>query len=141
MSGSPPFQDTPSTTGLAPNVASALAYVAGPFSGLLVLMAERGNATVRFHAWQSIIALGGLWTLGLCLYVLAFASIFVSASAFLVLLWISAIVCVGSLAIAVVCLTKAYTGGGWKLPLAGEYAVRKTGTLNFSPGDDPALKR
>jgi uncharacterized membrane protein len=123
-----------STTGLSPNIASGLAYVAGPFSGILVLMAEQTNSTVRFHAWQSIVALGSLWALGLLLYVLAFASIFVSASIFLVLLWISALVWIASLGVCVICLLKAYKGQRWKLPFAGDYAEQKTGTLNFSAG-------
>jgi len=120
--------DVASTTGLTPNIASALAYVAGPFSGLLVLLAEQRNADVQFHAWQSIIALGGLWTIGLLLYILAFASIFFSASVFVALLWISALVWIGSLGVCVWCLLKAYKGGRWKLPLAGDYAERRMGT-------------
>jgi uncharacterized membrane protein len=97
-------------------------------------MAEHTNSTVRFHAWQSILALGGLWTLGLALYVLAFASIFVSASVFLVLLWISAFVWIGSLVVCVLCLLNAYKGRRWKLPGVGDYAERKMGTLDFSAG-------
>jgi uncharacterized membrane protein len=135
VNGSPSPAQAASTTGLAPNIASALAYVAGPFSGLLVLLAEQRNSTVRFHAWQSIIGLGGLWSLGILLYVLAFASILFSASVFLVLLWISALVCIGSLAVCVICLLRAYRGERWKLPLAGDYAERKTETLNLTAGD------
>jgi uncharacterized membrane protein len=137
VNGSPSPAETASTTGLAPNIAAALSYVAGPFSGLLVLLAEQINSTVRFHAWQSIIAIGALWTLGLLLYILAFASIFFSASAFLAMLWISASVWVGSLGVCVICLLKAYKGERWKLPLAGDYAERKAGTLNPRAGDDP----
>jgi uncharacterized membrane protein len=48
-----------SSTGLDPHVAAALAYLAGPFSGVLILLAERTSAYVRFHAWQSVIGLGG----------------------------------------------------------------------------------
>jgi uncharacterized membrane protein len=134
VTGAQPPADAASTTGLTPNIASALAYVAGPFSGVIVLLAEQRNLDVRFHAWQSIIALGGLWAIGFLLYVLAFASILFSASAFLVLLWISALVWVGSLGVCVLCLLKAYRGERWKLPVAGEYAERKMGTLTDSAG-------
>ena len=51
---------TPSTTGLEPNFAAALAYLAGPFSGVLILLVERANGFVSFHAWQAILGLGGL---------------------------------------------------------------------------------
>lgn len=140
MNGSPSPAQAASTTGLAPNIASALAYVAGPFSGFLVLLAEQTNATVRFHAWQSIIGLGGLWLLGAGIYVLAFVSIMFSAAAFIALLWISALVWIGALGLCVLCLLKAYKGERWKLPLAGEYAERMMGTLNLSAGngDSPA---
>lgn len=114
-----------STTGLDPNVASALTYVAGPLSGVLVLMAERSNTAVRFHAWQSIVGIGGLWVAGLLLYVLAFAAIFVSASALLILLYIAAGLFVGSVVLMAICGVKAYGGQRWKLPLAGEFAERK----------------
>ena len=50
----------PSSTGLEPNFAAALAYLAGPFSGILILLVERSNDFVRFHAWQAILGLGGL---------------------------------------------------------------------------------
>jgi uncharacterized membrane protein len=136
VNGWPPAQAA-STTGLAPNIASALAYVAGPFSALLVLLAEQTNATVRFHAWQSLIGLGGLWALGAVIYVLAFVSIMFSAAAFVALLWISAVVWIGALSICVWCLLKAYKGERYKLPLAGDYAERKTGTLDFSGSTQP----
>jgi hypothetical protein len=38
--------DVPSSTGLRPNVAAALAYLAGPFSGILILLVERTGARV-----------------------------------------------------------------------------------------------
>lgn len=128
MNGSPSSSSSStgsSTTGLDPNVASALAYLAGPLSGVLVLLAERSNADVRFHAWQSIIGLGALWATVVLLYVLAFAALFVSASGFRVLLWLAALVFVGSIAVLVFCVLKAYAGQRWKLPLAGDYAERK----------------
>src|SRR6187455_1020089 len=75
-----------SSTGLDPHVAAALAYLAGPFSGVLILLAERSNAYVRFHAWQSVLALGGLGLMLVVLLGLAFASLIVSATAFRALL-------------------------------------------------------
>ena len=41
--------------GLNENVAAALSYIAGPFSGIAVLVMERENKFVRFHALQSTI--------------------------------------------------------------------------------------
>ena len=114
----------PSTTGLAPNVASALSYLAGPFSGVLLVLAERTNPTVRFHAWQSIIGLGGLGVLVAVLILSAFAAIVVSAALFKALLYAGWAVWIGWIVLWVVCIVKAYQGQRWKLPLVGDYAER-----------------
>src|SRR5262249_2703959 len=71
----------PSSTGLAPATASTLAYLAGPFSGVLILLAEHTNGDVRFHAWQSIVGLGGLTVAVLASYALGVVAIFISATA------------------------------------------------------------
>lgn len=114
-----------STTGLDPKVASALAYLAGPFSGWLLLVAERSNADVRFHAWQSIIGLGALGVLVVALWLLAFTALFVSATAFRVLLWLASLLWVGWIVLWVICVLKAYQGERFRLPLVGDYAERK----------------
>ena len=44
----------PTSTGLAPNLAAALAYAFGPISGVLFYVLEKDNRFVRFHAAQSI---------------------------------------------------------------------------------------
>lgn len=117
----------PSTTGLDPHVAATLAYLAGPFSGVLVLLAERSNTFVRFHAWQSVLGLGGLGVIVVLLLGLAFASLMVSAAAFRTLLvvswvtWALWIVCWG------ICVVKAFSRRRWKLPIAGAYAERLSG--------------
>src|SRR4029453_5162552 len=71
----------PSSTGLEPRTAATLAYLAGPFSGALILLAESKNDDVRFHAWQSVVGLGGLGVALILAYVLAAMALFVSAAA------------------------------------------------------------
>ncbi|UCH50751.1 MAG: hypothetical protein JSV54_06970, partial [Chloroflexota bacterium] len=44
-----------STTGLEPNIAGLLCYVAGWISGIVFLVLERKNQFIRFHAMQSIV--------------------------------------------------------------------------------------
>jgi uncharacterized membrane protein len=119
----PPDEST--TTGLDPHFASALAYLAGPFSGVLVLMAERRNRTVRFHAWQSIVGLGGLGVLVAFLILSAFASIAVSAALFKTLLYAGWSLWAAWIVLWVFCMVKTYQGQQWKLPLAGDLAERK----------------
>lgn len=113
-----------SSTGLDPRTASALAYLAGPFSGALILWVERTNAFVRFHAWQSVVGLGGLALAVLAAYVIAGMMIFVSASAVIVMFAVASVIGVVLLIVWLLCLWKAISGERWKLPLAGEYAER-----------------
>ena len=124
----------PSSTGLDAHVAATLAYMAGPFSGVLLLLAERRSSYVRFHAWQSVIGLGGLGLLVALLLAVAFASVIVSASAFRALLITSWIVWVLWIVVWAICVVKAFTRRRWKMPIAGAYAERlsavPTGTLS-----------
>ena len=114
----------PSSTGLSAHVAAALAYLAGPFSGVLVLLAENTSSYVRFHAWQSIIGLGGLGLLVVVVWGVAFASVIVSATAFRVLITVFWVVAAVWLVVWGLCLVKAFTRRRWKLPIAGGYAER-----------------
>ena len=50
-----------SVFGLNENIAAALSYVLGPISGIFVLIAERENKFVRFHALQSTLWFLFLW--------------------------------------------------------------------------------
>ena len=113
-----------SSTGLDPRTASALAYLAGPFSGGLILFAESTNQDVRFHAWQSIVSLGGLGLAVLASYVLAFIALFVSATAVSLMVGVATVIWVVLVIVWALCLWKALSGERWKLPLAGDYAER-----------------
>jgi len=113
-----------SSTGLSPRTASTLAYLAGPFSGALILFAESTNDDVRFHAWQSIVGLGGLGLAVIFSYVLGFVALFVSATAVSLMIGVATVIWIVLLIVWVICLWKAFVGGRWKLPLAGDYAER-----------------
>ena len=115
---------TPSSTGLEANFAAALAYLAGPFSGILILLVERANGFVRFHAWQSIIGLGGLGLLSVGTLVFSFLTLLLSPFAFTVTYWLSAVIAVVWVVAWAVCLVKAFTGQRWEMPVAGRYAER-----------------
>jgi uncharacterized membrane protein len=115
-----------SSTGLHPRTASALAYLAGPFSGALILWTERANRDVRFHAWQSIVGLGGLALAVVAGCGLAVVGLFISATAMLVMLRVAMVLAVVLVVVWALCLWKALAGGRWKLPLAGNYAERRS---------------
>ena len=116
--------NAPSSTGLDPNLAAALAYLAGPFSGVLILLVERANGFVRFHAWQSILGLGGLGLLSAATLVLSFLTLLLSPFVFTVMYRFSELVAIVWIVAWMVCLVKAFTGDRWEMPVAGRYAAR-----------------
>jgi uncharacterized membrane protein len=120
----PPIPDPRTSTGLEPRTASALAYLAGPFSGVLMLLAESTNQHVRFHAWQSIVGLGGLGLAILGSYLLAFVALFVSATAVTLMVGVATVIWIVLVLVWVICLVKAWSGERWKLPIVGDYAER-----------------
>jgi uncharacterized membrane protein len=116
----------PSSTGLDPSIAAALAYLAGPFSGVVILLAERTSAFVRFHAWQSIIGLGGLAAAIVGLLLFAFVALLLFSPALFTWLYrLAALTTIGWLVAWGICLVKAFSGSAWKLPYAGERVMRK----------------
>ena len=121
------MEQAPSSTGLAPPTASALAYLAGPFSAALILLAEDQNDDVRFHAWQSLIGLGGLTLAVLASYALGIAAFFISATAVSVMFTVATVIWVVLLIVWAVCIWKAAMGERWHLPLAGDVADRLAG--------------
>ena len=115
----------PSATGLTPHVAATMAYLAGPFSGALLLATEPANRFVRFHAWQAVLALGALGVATVGSLALAFAFLIMSPTAFWAMLWLSALTAVAWVAVWALCVVQAYKGRVWKLPLVGDYAERR----------------
>jgi uncharacterized membrane protein len=121
---------TVSSTGLEPNFAAALAYLAGPFSGVLILLVERTSPYVRFHAWQAVLGLGGLGLLAVAALVFSFVTLLLSPLAFTTMFRLSEVVAVVWVAAWAWCLVQAFIGRTWKMPVAGRYAER----LATSPG-------
>ena len=121
-----------SATGLEPQFAAAMAYLAGPFSGAIILMAERSNRYVRFHAWQAIIGLGGLAFAAVGFLFLAFGGLFLSPTAFTFFYWMAGLTTVLWLLVWGTCLVKAFGGAAWKLPLVGDLAERRAMLIGSS---------
>lgn len=115
-----------SSTGLPPTTAAALAYLAWWVSGLLFYLIERENRFVKFHAAQALVGLGALWALGLLLWIGAFAALFVSATAFKVLLYAAYAAWLTGMAAWAMCVIRAWQGEDFELPWAGGVARRMT---------------
>lgn len=127
---------TPSSTGLSPRMAASLAYLAGPFSGVLVLLAERTNQYVRYHAYQSILALGGLGLLAVLFLISAFAALLISPGAFTLMYRLAFVTAIVWVLVWALCLFQAFKGHRGELPLVGAIAERRAS--RGLPADDVA---
>lgn len=113
-----------SSTGLAPNAAAALSYLAWWVSGLLFFLVERESRFVKFHAAQALAGLGALWALGLTMWAFAFAALFVSAALFTALLYVAYAVWMIGIIVWAVCIVRAWKGDEFELPIVGPMARR-----------------
>jgi uncharacterized membrane protein len=64
------YENAPTTLGIPERWERVLAYALGWISGLILLIIEQRNQTVRRHAAQSVVVFGGLSLLGLALTIL-----------------------------------------------------------------------
>ena len=96
----------------------ALAYLAGPVTGIVLLMIEKKNAFVRFHAMQSTIVFGSFLVLNIILGLVPVIGWFVA----LVISPLLAIVC---FVLWLVLMWKAYNGMKYKVPYFGEIAEKQ----------------
>jgi len=104
------------STKLEENVASLLCYVLGWISGIVFLILEPENKTIRFHAWQSIIVFGAANILGIIFSFIPGLRIFLP--------WVISVI---AFILWIVLMVKAYRGEKYKLPISGEMAEKWAG--------------
>src|SRR5687767_345937 len=110
--------------GLSTNVAGALCYVLGLFTGILflVLAPYNQNKFVRFHAFQSIflhVAWIAFWIVDTIISImLPFSLMFINT-----LLWL--VVALGGLGVWIFCIVKAFNNERFKLPIIGDLAEKQ----------------
>jgi len=98
------------TFGLDENIAAALTYVLGFITGIIFILVEKENKTVRFHAMQSIIVFLGLFVVFIVLSFIPFINMLIP------LIWLLEIV------LWLVLIIKAFQGEKFKLPVVGDMA-------------------
>jgi len=108
--------NAPTSTGLQENVAALLCYVLGWVSGIIFLILEPKNKTIKFHAMQSIIVFGALTVITMIFGWIPIINIIINSIVGIVgfILWI-------------LLMVKAYQGGTYHLPVAGNLAERWAG--------------
>jgi uncharacterized membrane protein len=103
-----------SNTGMQPNVAGLLCYLAWWVTGIIFLIIEKENKTVRFHAWQSIFTFAPITIIQIILGIIPIIG------------WIlGLIVWIGSIILWIVCMMRAYQGKKFKLPISGNLAEKQ----------------
>jgi uncharacterized membrane protein len=121
----PPSAAPAPAAGLTDNMASAIAYLLGPITGIFFLAVEpyNRNARIRFHAWQSI-AVSVAWFI----FWVAASIIAGALTVFAVfLLPIFFLLPLAGLALWLFLMWKAYQGEIFKIPLLGEFAAKQAG--------------
>jgi uncharacterized membrane protein len=114
--------------GVPPGVAAMLGYLGFWVSGVLLLLIERRNPFVRFHAAQSTIVFAVLSALGLAGGAVTTAAAFVSPAWFHIASVATELVWLAILLLWAVCLARALRGGLFRLPIAARLADRLAGT-------------
>jgi uncharacterized membrane protein len=107
--------------GLNENFAAALSYLFGAFSGVVVLILERENKFVRFHALQSTLWFLFLYLTGAVLTFVVNIPVLGWILGIIInpVLWIGGVVLFVS---TVFLMYKAYEGTTFKLPVFGDVA-------------------
>lgn len=125
----------PSSFGLSPNAAALVCYIWIPVTSVLVLVTEKQNRLVRFHAFQSLFLGLAIFALSMVLSIVVgvlmlvagavspYLGIVVSLASLLV--WM--ILAIAILGLWVMCLVKAYRGEAYKAPFVGKYAEKMAG--------------
>lgn len=104
------------STGLKENVAGLLCYVLWWVSGIVFLILEPNNKTIKFHAYQSILAFGAVWVAGMIITWIPFIGWVLGPIIWVVgfILWIAL-------------MLLAYQEKKYKLPWAGNLAEKWAG--------------
>lgn len=105
------------------NLVAALSYFLGFITGVIILVVEKDDKYVRFHAMQSIIIFGAFFVLNLVISIvfggLSFLGFLATA--------VNSIITIAAIIIWIVSMIKAYNGEVFKWPIAGDFAEKQVG--------------
>lgn len=116
-----PAKSTDTSLGIEPNLGGLLSYALGWITGLIMILLEKKNGFVRFHAVQSMVVFGAITILLIAFGILdgldIVGRLFWALS---VAVWILAFI------LWIVLMVKAYQGERYKLPIAGDIAEKNS---------------
>jgi uncharacterized membrane protein len=118
------IQQTPASTGLAPNLAGALAYLFAPLTGILFLVLEKENWFVRFHAAQSIVFGVARIVVWVALTILGMILGVIPVIGWILSILLSFGFGLGCFALWLYLMFQAFQGREWEVPVLGVQARR-----------------
>ena len=121
-----------STFGLSRNAASLISYIWIPVTSVIVLVTEKENRAVRFHAFQSLFMGLAVFAfsivvsvvIGVLMLIGGAISPYLGLIVSMISLLVWAVIALALLALWVLCLVKAYRGEMYKVPFVGTYAEK-----------------
>ncbi|WP_227396218.1 DUF4870 domain-containing protein [Jeotgalibacillus aurantiacus] len=111
VQGNPGTGMKKSSTGLQENTGGLLAYLFGFVSGIVLLLIEKENQYIRFHAMQSTIVFGSI-------FVISLIAGFIPIIGWILTLLLGPV----ALVLWILLMVKAYQGERYHLPMAGKMA-------------------
>lgn len=107
------------------NIVAALSYFLGFITGIIILLVEKDDKYVRFHAMQSTVISGALFVLNIILSIVFGNLTFLGFLATIV----NALISIVALIVWIVSMIKAYQGQVFKWPIAGDFAEKQVGKV------------
>lgn len=115
----------PTSTGLDPRMAAALAYLAWWLTGALFLSLEPTHRFVRFHARQALVVFGLVSVVGVALWLASLVAMFASPVLFQVTALLAPVVWGVGLALWAACVAQAARGKWWVVPIIGSWLAAR----------------
>jgi len=117
--------DAKTSTGLQPNVAGLLAYLAGVITGIVFLVIEKENKFVRFHAMQSILVWVSLVIVSIVASIVGAILGHIPYVGWIISMLVWLLITVLWLGLWLFLMYKAYQGQLYKLPVIGDIAEKQ----------------
>ncbi len=112
----------PTSTGLTANVAGLLAYVLGPFTGVLFLVIEKENRFVRYHAAQAVAVSLAIIALSIAFSILSALLVVVPVLGWIIALLAGVVFSLVTFVLWIVLMLRAFQGREWEVPMIGRLA-------------------
>lgn len=100
------------------NLVAALSYLLGFVTGVVILLVEKDDKFIRFHAMQSSVVSGALFIVSLVLgFILAPIAILATL--------VNIIISIAGIIVWIVSMVKAYQGQLYKWPIVGDFSEKQ----------------